>query len=145
MKNRPSPQPLMGFPMCATHIVEDSAMGGGRGGEVWRSAFVKRPKSFTEGLREEEGRGRGGRGRRRAENDESFDFTVLRITRLPVTTRNEIFTRGRRRKRGRVRYVFLRDSTFRFPSAQLHARCTHKGSADGCTLTDPRYDTLPVV
>lgn len=46
-----------------------------RGG--WRNAFVR-------GLNHS-WHARGG-----VENDESFDFTALRITRPPVTTRNEI-------------------------------------------------------
>jgi len=63
MKNRP--RPLTGNRTC--HRI----LGG------W-NAFVRGPKPFVacEG--------------QRVENDESFDFTALRITRLLVTTRNEI-------------------------------------------------------
>lgn len=64
MKNRP--RPLTGNRTCRR------ILGG------WRNAFRERPKPFV-----------ACKGQR-VENDESFDFTALRITRLLVTTRNEI-------------------------------------------------------
>lgn len=64
--------------------------------------------------------------RRRVENDESFDFTALRITRLLVTTRNEISREEEERieeKKGfSLCYVFFPIRYFDFLHLVSHAR-----------------------
>lgn len=91
MKNRPLPRPLTGTVSRTCRRIQ--------GG--WQNASVRGLNLSCE--------------RRRVENDESFDFTALRITRLLVTTRNEMSQeeeeeKTKKKKRRKVFpwcYVFL--------------------------------------
>lgn len=65
--------------------------------------------------------------RRKVENDESFDFTALRITRLLVTTRNEMSQEEEeeKTKKKKRRRVFPDvTSSFRYDISIFFTSCT---------------------